>query len=222
MMNKLKSWLTLIGIIIGLLGSGYGLYSKVRADRLKGERDNARDELTVKTTQVTRYKNELGQEVTKTIEYEKYVEDLQYSNDSLERKLYSTISASKVREKDLEEAYIVSIKTESTRGYDSIVNPSASIAIEDSVIAKVNSKPCDEIRYSNDGYNEIISYPDSVYHKNLEIISLTKSKRRVPRKMQLFKWAGWEWKKTIDRNMVEMHSNNPYSSLDGRMIKLNK
>lgn len=217
MLSKIKSYLTLIAIIIAILSGVWGIYSSRQATKYKIARDNAQDELTVKTSEVIKYENELGQTVTKTIEYERYISDLEFSNDSLERDLYRTIKASKIREKNLVEAYTVSVSNKSMVEYDSVSY--LTNASSEGSIQPVDTIPCNEVRYYNDGFTKVISYPDSMLIEDHEKLTILKGSREVDRKFVVWRWIGW--KKTIDRNMVEVISSDPKSNIDGiYMIKL--
>lgn len=205
MFSTIKSYITVASLIIAILASCFGGYMSWHSSKLKEQRDNANDELRVKTTLVTKYKNDLGQEVTKTIEYKKTVDELRISNDSTEKELYKVIAASKSREKDIEEAYVINV---STKGGGGFIHTTAV----DSMV-KVSTIPCKEVRLFDDGFMKIIVTPDSLTYENMEAITLLKSPRRIERKFVVWRWFGW--KKTIDRNMVEVVSNNPHSSIDG-------
>lgn len=210
MFSKIKSWLTIASLIVAVLAGSFGLIERAQKIKERKRADNNADIITVQTTEVTKYKNKLGQEVTKTIQYERVIQDLGTSYDSLERDLAKTIEASKLREKDIKEAYVVALNTTTSGRYDSIVRDT---------LQTVSSIPCNDIRYFDNGFYDIVSYPDSMTIVNNEIITVLKAARRVPRKIQPLRWAGWEWKKKIDKNVIELQSNNPNSNLNGRFIK---
>lgn len=221
-LGKLKTYLTIAATIIALLSGAYGLFMKVRADHLENERDNALAELTVKTTEVIQYENDLGQMVTKTYEYEKYIGDLEFSNDSIERKLFQTIKASELKERQLKSAMQVQIEASNSGSYDSVV----SVALESKQIdfteemTKMESIKYSEIRYFNDGFLNAISYPDTLTYTYNEEITILSAARLVKRDFFLWRWVGW--KKKIDMDLIEIVSNNPNSKLNGRIIKIRK
>lgn len=221
MFGTIKSYLTIISLVIAVLSSGYGIFMKIRADILKEERNNAYDELEVKTTEVTKYKNELGQEVTRTIEYSKKLSELKDSKDSIEQRLYQTISASNLKEKQLQKALAIELTSTNSKGYDSV----ALMEINDIVVESASFKMEElepirygEIRYFDDGFLKAVSYPDSLSYTYSENINIITAKRMIDRKFFLWKWIGWQ--KMIDRDLVEIVSDNPNSSINGRMIKI--
>lgn len=222
-LSRIKTYLIIISTVIAILAGGYGFFMKIRNDVLEMERDNARDELTVKTTETIRYKNELGQEVIKVLEYEVVINDLECSQDSLEREIYRTIQASKLKERQLTEAISVNIESKNKGVYDSVryIFDTTIMALDGAreQLAELESKSTKEVRYFNDGFLALISYPDSLNYTYTENITLLKAHRLVDRKFFFWKWIGW--KKMIDRDFIEIKSNNPNSQLDGRIIKLN-
>ena len=48
LLGKVKSVLTIASIAIAILATSYGLISKIKADKMEAERNNAVDELQVK------------------------------------------------------------------------------------------------------------------------------------------------------------------------------
>ncbi len=77
----------------------------------------------------------------------------------------------------------------------------------------------------DDGFNRAeIFYPDSIKLSNNEVITALTAARRVERKFQPFTWLNKKWvrRKTVDRNKVELQSNNPNSNLDGLTIEIEK
>lgn len=212
-LGKIKNVLTVVSIIIAILASGYGLFSKVRADRMQAQRDNAIDELHVKTTEVVTYQNELGQTVTKTLEYARYLDDLRFSNDSLERKIYTTIEASQLKQRQLKEAYAVNMKTTGGGFFAQIMQ--VPVIVPGDTTSVIDSM---QVKYFSDGYLNAIVYADSLTYTYDDTIILIKAARMEDRKFFLWKWIGW--KKKIDRDMVEIVANNHNSKINGRMIKL--
>lgn len=216
MLKRLNKYLTIISLLIAVLTSGYGFFMKVRADVLRDERNNAYDELEVKTTEVIKYQNKLGQEVTKTIEYTKKLSQLEQSKDSVELRLYETISASMLKEKQLEKAFAITYEASNKMKYDSIVR------IENYVLksspVKIEPIKYNKIRYFDDGYLQATCYPDSLEYTYRENIDVITAKRLIERKFFLWKWIGW--KKMVDRDLVEIVSDNPNSSINGRMIRI--
>lgn len=208
MISRIKSWITIISIVIAILASLFGMYSMNLANKREAERDNARDELAVKTTEVTTYINANGQLVTKTIEYEKTFEELKNSTDSIEKLLYAAYKASDLKKKQIDK--LMRIESQSSGG--GLYSRIDTIYVSDSI------EYIPTIKYFNDGYLDLVVYEDSIkynYEDNLTVIS---AKRRVDRKFFLWKLVGW--KKVIDKEMVEIISENPKTINKVRVVKV--
>ena len=221
MLSNIKTYLTIISILIAVLTSGYSFFMKVHSDMLKDERNNAYDELEVKTQETIKYKNKINQEVTRVIEYKKTLEQLRNSNDSIEKRLYETISASNLKDKQLKKAIQIEIEASNKSTYDSVVMMEKTSTVN----AAYKMQPVDiapikynEIRYFDDGFLNAVSYPDSLVYTYKEDISVVTAKRLIERKFFLWRWFGW--KKMVDRDLLEIVSSNPKSTLNGRMVKI--
>ena len=208
--GKVKSVLLIISTLIAVLSGGYGFFMKVKNDRLANERNNLEDRLTVMTTENITYENELGQTVTKTLVYERYIEDLEHSNDSLERSIYKTIAASNLKAKNIKEATVVTISSNGGGVFDSVTT--------EPVVMSSGSIDSVMVKHFNDGYLDATIYEDSLSYTYNDSITLLKAPRMVDRKFFLWRLVGW--KKKTDRDMVEVVSANPNSELNGRVIQL--
>lgn len=196
---------------LALLSGLFMVATMMIAERLKEAKEvqaQLRDEISVKTTETIKYKNKLGQEVTKQIEYVTTIQQLECSQDSLEQVVYKTIKASDLKLRQLKKAYVLSMNANNSGKYDSVRY------VHDTIIDTVY-----KVKYFNDGFLNAVIYPDSLTYSYNEQIVLLEAKQRVKRKFFLWKWIGWE--RIIDRNMMEISSNNPHSKLNGRMIKIN-
>ncbi len=221
MIGKIKTYAIILLTIVSIITGVFALVEKAAKLKAINRADNAEIELSVKTTEVITYQNKLGQTVTKTLQYERVISDLEFSNDSLERNLYRTVRASALKTKQIKEAYVVSLKAIGGGTYDSVVVQTVSEVQSDAnPYGELYVVPVPTIKYFNDNYADIVIYEDSIKYTYDDDIVLIKAKRKVPRRMQPFKWAGWEWTKTIDKDMVEITSNNPRAKYNGRMIKL--
>lgn len=194
-----------------------GVRSVIVEGKLQLKNDNLEDEILVKTTQVIRYKNDLGQEVTKTIEYRKTVKQLINSKDSMEYKLGVTIKASKMKEKQLKTALIASYRTEGGGNYTEEEKDDSNM------IYPSNSAPQNQIstyfpKHFNDGYLRADIYKDSLSYIYSDDITVLSGSRMVDRKFILWKTIGWQ--KMIDRDMVEVTSSNPNAYSLIRKVRL--
>ena len=201
-----KNGLIVAALITALLGFGVAMAKNKQMKKAIEERESLRAEMLTKTGQVETYKNKIGQTVTKLLEYEKHISELEFSNDSLEIKVYKTANASKVKKKDIREAFVV---------YMQAAN-SGPVRI-DTVF--IDSLRIDTIyKTFNDGFLNA-SFNDSILKYTYdEKLVLLKSIRKVKRNFFLWRWVGW--KKKINKNLVEISSDNPNSKLNGRVIKL--
>jgi hypothetical protein len=211
MISKIKNYILLFLLIITLISGGFGFYFYKHSKNMERQRDNANDRMDVLLNDVTTYKNKNGELVMKTLEYERYVGDLENSNDSLERTIYKTIQASNIREKNLKEAYAILLSSHN----GGLVHRDTTV-IHDTINNTVITNST--LTY-DDNFLKLTIINDSLDYTYNELITLLKASRRVDRKFIIWRWINW--KKTIDRNMVEIKSNNPNSSFDGRIIKIN-
>ena len=128
----------------------------------------------------------------------------------MERKIYKTVEASKLKQRQLKEAYAVSLKATGGGQFNSqkLEPVQMSSVAPDSALVK----------HFYDGYLDATVYEDSLSYTYDDSIVLIKAERMEDRKFFLWKWVGW--KKKINRDMVEIVAANPNSKINGRMIKL--
>lgn len=211
MISKFKTYLTLFSLVLALSAGGYGFYSKVRADRLQNERDNAVDELTVKTEEVITYQNKLDKTVTKTIEYKKSLDLLKISKDSIEKQLYKTAKASNLKSKQITSLTKIIAHGNNTGKFDSVIVNIDSIFNTGIPIQETITK------YYNDGFLDVVCTDTSFsYSVNLEL-DIIDASQLVERTFFLWKWIGW--KKLSGKGLVEVTSNIPNSKMLIRKIK---
>jgi hypothetical protein len=208
MISRIKNWITLISIVIAILASIFGMYSMHLANKREIERDNSRDELAVKTTEVTTYINANGQLVTKTIEYEKTVEELKNSTDSIEKLLYAAYKASDLKKKQIDR--LLSIQSHSSGG--GVYTRIDTIRVSDSI------EYIPIIKHFNDGFLDLVVYEDSINYNYTENFIILSATRLEERDFFLWKWIGW--KKKIDKNLIQVSSSNPNSTFKTRTIKI--
>ena len=203
-----RNWLKIVIVLLIISSLGYGYTMRKKAIKAEAERESLRAEMLTKTGQVETYKNEIGQTVTKLLEYEKHISELEFSNDSLEVEVYKTASAAQVKKKDIREAMVVYMKSANSGKVE-----------KDTIFVYNDSLSVDTIyKTFNDGFLNA-SFNDSVLKYTYdEKIVLLKSIRKVKRNFFLWRWVGW--KKKINKNLVEISSDNPNSKLNGRVIKL--
>jgi len=201
-------------LFLGLLSGLFMMSAIFLSNKLtdaKYRNDLLRDEITVKTTETIKYQNKLGQEVTKVIEYVQTIDQLECSKDSLEQVVYKTIKASKLKERQLNDAYVIELKSTNSKVFD-------SVRYVYDTMNYVKSKEAVEVKFFNDGFLEANIYDNRIDYNYNEQIVLLDAKRALDRKFFLWRWIGW--KKIVDRDVVEIVSNNPNSKLNGRKIKI--
>ena len=219
--SKLKNWLTIISLLLVITT---GVRSVIVEGKLQLKNDNLSDEILVKTTQVVKYKNKLGQEVTKTIEYKKTVTQLVNSNDSLEHQLGVTIQASNMKEKQLKSALVANYNAQGSGGYSVLIPKTIDMGEGGSDVTKNSLNPNENLYnhlfplYYTDGYLKAMIYQDSLsytYHDDFTVLS---GYRMIDRNFILWKTIGW--KKMIDRDMVEVTTTNPKASTYIQKVRL--
>lgn len=203
LLANVKNWFrfAIIALILFLLGFAWQKHNA--AVKAINQRDNALAEMQTKTGQLETYQNERGQTVTKILQYEKYIGDLEFSKDSLEAEIYKTVKVSKTKKKLIREATVIYIKSES----------SGPLKVDTTILISEEFG-----RVFNDGFLNALIFSDSLFYEYDEKIVLIKAQRVVERKFIIWRWIGW--KKKINRDLVEITSNNPNSKLNGRFIKL--
>lgn len=196
--------LGIAGVILALTLFSWSQYKEAKKYKLKMH--DAFAEMQVKTGQAEQYRNDLDQKVLVINGYEKHFKELQFSKDSLEVALYKAIEASRLKPKEVREAIVVYVDAEG----------SGAIQL-DTVF--IDSSRIDTIyKTFEDGFLTASFSDDSLFYSYDEEIILLKAKREVERNFFLWRWIGW--KKKINRDLIEISSNNPNSKLDGRLIKL--
>jgi len=214
-MNKIKSFVTMASLVLALLAGFFGLFSKIHADKMQNERDAALDELKVKTTESYTYRNELGQTVTQTIEYQKKISDLRNSNDKLEKKIYNQIKASQLKKKQLKSVVLVASESSGGGVFDSV----QTILQQDKETAALDSVyHYNTIKFFNDGFLDLKVYEDSLLYSYRDSITIATAAQRVARKFFLWRWLGL--KKLIDKDIVEVTFDNPVTINKIRYIKI--
>lgn len=210
MLNKLKTYLTLASLLFALLSGIYGIYKDALADREKLRADNLQDELVVKTTENISYEDELGRTHTITIEYEKTIEQMKNSIDSVEIALYNSYKSSKLKDKQINSMTAIIATGYQTSNYTSI-----DTVYNDTVYLGTIKK------YEDDFIN-IVCTEDSITYIPTVKIDVFKSFRLIPRKIQPFKWLNskWELTKLSDKEQVEIITNIPNSKVLVRQLKI--
>lgn len=204
MFNKLKSILTIVATIFGIISTIVAMYYNYKSDKLKEDNDNLKDELLVKTTEVITYQNKDGQNVTKTIEYTKTIEQLKNSIDSIEQRLYKEYKASSIKSKQIDRLTAI-IAT----GSNSNIYTRIDTIRESDTIFKGT------IKYYEDDFISITCKEDSISYIPTVKIDIFDNKRMIPRKIQPFKWINKKWvlNKVIDKGQLEVITNIPNSEV---------
>lgn len=214
-LGKVKTILVIVSALTSITLGGYGFIMKKQNDKLNVENRNLQDYNTILTTENVTYKNAAGQTVTKTIQYQRDVSDLRHSKDSMEIQIYRVIEASRLKEKQLRDAYAINITAVGggALGEEFMVevdNPDSSLLIPDSI----------PVRPFDDGFLSVLIYPDSLTYTYEENLTLLKAERWDDRKFFLWRWINW--KKKTNRDLVEVVSSNPNATQKVRFIKLDE
>lgn len=203
-----KNVFKIVLIVLMLLSLGFAWTMYKKALEAINQRDSARAEMQTKTGQIETYENERGQSVTRLLQYEKYIGDLEFSIDSMEVELHKTIKSSRTKEKRIREATVVYVKAKNSGPILADSSRADSVGVINEEIGRV----------FNDGFLNALIFSDSLFYQYDEQIVLIKAQREVDRKFFLWRWL--KWKKKINRDLIEISSSNPSSKLNGRFIKL--
>lgn len=210
MFKIIKKYIVTGSIIIFILTLLWAslLYNQLQT--AKSERDRITNELEVKTSDVVRYKNKTDQVVTQVNEYVKTLDELKNSTDSIENALWKRLQASNLENRQLKAAISVVIKSKVVIEKDTTY-----------VIETVQILADFPIAYNNK-FTKALCYPDSLKLTTYRSIDLFDASRKVPRKLQPFKWMNknWELNKLVDEGMVEIVSSNPNDVIDVTKVKI--
>jgi hypothetical protein len=206
-MVQLKQFLRILVLIAILVLTAIILHLKNTNKVLKEDLFNTQTELEVKTGENIITSNKLNQDVTTTYVYEKTIDGLKHSTDSIERSMYKQIKASNLKIKQLND--IISIYSTASGGgvFDSTV-----IIIHDTItIGKT-------IKYFDDGYLSLEVYEDSISYKYNSNYTIIGASHMTERNFFLWRWIGWL--KEIDKDLVEIVSSNPNEKFLIRKVKI--
>lgn len=206
MLISIKNLIRVVGIIIMILLISTISILKFQLNKAETQMGNLQDELEVKTDSNKTYINKIGQLTTTTIEYTKSIEGLKYSKNDIEKKLYSKIKASDLKIKQLTGAISVINNTIGGGKYNYV----------DTVYVSDTTEYIWGSKYFNDGYLNLLVYEDSITYIYQDSLYILSAKRQIDRKFILWKWIGW--KKTIDKEMIEVISANPKTK--NKIVKL--
>jgi hypothetical protein len=199
-MKKLL-YLFLFIIVVGMII----LYQHNKIRNLRSQVETIEYEADVLRGVTVEYKNANGQMATQILEYQKNISDLgkSYSDmvdqvDSVEMKIKKVIEASKLRERQIEEALYIAMNSKGS--------------------GVVYTDPETSIKIIDDGFlNCTINDTNYTYSYQEEIFILDASVMR-DRKFFLWRWIGW--KKLTDKGMVEIVTTNPNNKIKSRKVKL--
>ena len=198
MKTKIILFLTIIMILLIIFVAS--LVKKTVS--LSREKANLEIELDVKSQEQTRVVNSNGELLFSVNEYQKDIESLKKSKDSIEQKLYQEIEKLELKEKQVNKLIyiykqasntIVGDVIRDTIYLDSIIRISNHISFDDGFL---------KAQLSND---TVLKYQ---YSEELFLFDL---KRKVQRKFVVWRWLGW--KKIIDKNKYEVRSSNPNAEI---------
>jgi len=207
-LGKVKTVLIIVSTIIAIFASVYGVIFKMKYDKAEYARLNLELRNTVLTTENITYQNDLGQTVTVTTQYERTIDELAASNDSLEKALYIKLTSSNIKMKDAKEATMVEVKVKGSGIVDR-----DTIFVHDTL--ETDTIPV--IEYS-DGYLDLSIVGDTINYTYDDSITIFKSNERVPREFFLWKLLGL--KKRTGKNRVEVVMENPNSKTKVRTIEI--
>ena len=174
-------------------------------DKVKQLNDNLQVELKVKTSVVETYKNKEKQTVFTIVAYTKALNDLNNTNDSIEKLLYKTHKASKLKDKQIKHLLFISGTTTNDGVFDTVYR------IKRDTIYQT-------IKYYDDGYLSLTVNDDSVHYKYTDSLIVSSGATLVKRKFFLWRWLGF--KKCTNMDMIEVVPSNPKTKLKLRYIKL--
>tara|TARA_R110000851_G_scaffold160786_1_gene304103 strand:- start:45516 stop:46148 length:633 start_codon:yes stop_codon:yes gene_type:complete len=204
--GKIKNYAILALLVVILILALFGFGQRSRARKAEDERDDRDVELEVKTQRAVTYQNELDQKVLAINGYTKYVEDLEFSNDSLEVKVYETIAASNLQKRQLKSAI-------------SLASTTVGVGMLHTDTIYIDSIEVREVKTFSDGFLFLtVESNDSINYQYTDSLVIIQGKRLVDRKFVVWRWI--KWQKMIDKDLIEVVSANPNTTIHGRFFKI--
>ncbi len=169
---------------------------------LEKDKANLIIEIDVKSEAQTKLLNIEGELVIVVNEYEKDMEALKTSKDSIEQKLYHEIEKLELKEKEVNSLKYI---------YNQASNVIAGIIIQDTIYKDSIVRIKTSIDF-NDGFlHAVLSNDTMLKYQYSEELYMLNVKRKVNRKFFVWRWIGW--KKILDKNKFEVRSSNPNAEI---------
>jgi len=207
-----------IKIILSMLLIISTIYLAIRNQKLKEQKEKAEAEISIKTTEIIQYKDEIGRTITKTLEYSKTIEQLKFSKDSIEKRIYTELKRSDIKNKQITSlmyGYLESKNTIKGIYKDSLLllkNKKDTIFLERK-LSKI-------IKFDYPFINATVildSVPKMTYSKKEEIYGVTTSERPVS-KFFIFRFLGIKLGKK--QSYIQVKSTDPNTNITIRKIDI--